>query len=49
MATKVLKGGGHALIKLFQWPGFQELVGGVRGRFAKVKLVKRTASRARRS
>lgn len=49
MAAKVLKGGGDALIKVFQGAGFQELVRGARGRFAKVKLVKPTASPARSS
>jgi 23S rRNA U2552 (ribose-2'-O)-methylase RlmE/FtsJ len=44
MAAKVLKGGGAALIKVFQGTGFQELVRAARGRFAKVKLVKPTAS-----
>jgi len=47
MAGKVLKGGGDALIKVFQGTGFQELVQDARGRFAKVKLVKPAASRAR--
>lgn len=46
MAAKVLKGGGDALIKVFQGAGFQELIP-ARGRFAKVKLIKPTASRAR--
>ena len=47
MAAKVLKGGGDALIKAFQGAGFQELILDPRGRFAKVKLVEPTASRAR--
>jgi len=47
MAAKVLKGGGDALIKVFQGAGFQELIQDARGRFAKVKLVKPAASRAR--
>ena len=47
MAAKVLKGGGDALIKVFQGAGFQELVQDDRGRFAKVKLAKPAASRAR--
>ncbi len=38
-AAKVLKGGGDALIKVFQGAGFQELVRDARGRFAKVKLL----------
>jgi 23S rRNA (uridine2552-2'-O)-methyltransferase len=42
-----LKGGGDALIKVFQGAGFQELVQDARGRFAKVKLVKPAASRSR--
>jgi 23S rRNA (uridine2552-2'-O)-methyltransferase len=49
MAAKVLKGGADALIKAFQGAGFQELVQDAGGRFAKVKLVKPTASRARSS
>jgi 23S rRNA (uridine2552-2'-O)-methyltransferase len=47
MAGRVLKGGGDALIKVFQGSGFQELVQDARRRFAKVKLVKPAASRAR--
>jgi len=47
MAAKVLKGAGDALIKVFQGPGFQELIRDARGRFAKVKLVKPAASRSR--
>jgi 23S rRNA U2552 (ribose-2'-O)-methylase RlmE/FtsJ len=47
MAAKVLKGGGDALMKVFQGAGFQELVQDARGRFAKVKLVKPAASRSR--
>ena len=47
MSERVLKRGGSALIKVFQGAGFQELVSGARGRFAKVKLTKPTASRAR--
>jgi len=47
MSERVLKRGGSALIKVFQGAGFQELVSGARGRFAKVKLAKPTASRAR--
>jgi 23S rRNA (uridine2552-2'-O)-methyltransferase len=39
MALKVLKGGGDALIKVFQGAGFQELMREARERFAKVKLV----------
>jgi 23S rRNA (uridine2552-2'-O)-methyltransferase len=47
MADRVLKRGGDALIKVFQGAGFQELVGAAREKFAKVKLTKPTASRAR--
>jgi 23S rRNA (uridine2552-2'-O)-methyltransferase len=47
LATQVLKPRGRALIKTFQGAGFQELVQAARRRFAKVKLVKPTASRAR--
>jgi 23S rRNA (uridine2552-2'-O)-methyltransferase len=47
MSERVLKRGGRALIKVFQGAGFQELVQAARGRFAKVKLVKPLASRAR--
>jgi len=47
MAARVLKPGGTALIKLFQGSGFEELVRAARGGFAKVKLVKPEASRAR--
>lgn len=45
MAAKVLKGGGDALIKVFQGAGSQELIRDARGGFAKVKLIKPTASR----
>ncbi|TLY79774.1 MAG: 23S rRNA methyltransferase [Gammaproteobacteria bacterium] len=47
MSERVLKRGGSALIKVFQGAGFQELVSSARGRFAKVKLAKPTASRTR--
>jgi 23S rRNA (uridine2552-2'-O)-methyltransferase len=47
MSERVLKRGGRALIKVFQGAGFQELIQAARGRFAKVKLVKPTASRSR--
>jgi 23S rRNA (uridine2552-2'-O)-methyltransferase len=47
LATKVLKPQGRALIKVFQGAGFQELVQVARGQFARVKLVKPQASRAR--
>ena len=44
MADKVLKPYGHALIKVFQGAGFQELVQAARGKFARVKLQKPAAS-----
>jgi 23S rRNA (uridine2552-2'-O)-methyltransferase len=47
MAHRVLKRDGSALIKVFQGSGFQELVAGTRKSFAKVKLLKPEASRAR--
>jgi 23S rRNA (uridine2552-2'-O)-methyltransferase len=47
MAHRVLKGGGAALIKVFHGAGFQELLARTRGQYAKVKLVKPAASRAR--
>jgi 23S rRNA (uridine2552-2'-O)-methyltransferase len=47
MAVRVLKPHGHALIKVFQGAGFQELVKAARARFARVKLQKPAASRAR--
>jgi 23S rRNA (uridine2552-2'-O)-methyltransferase len=47
MAGRVLKPGGHALIKVFQGAGFQELVQGARRRFGRVRLVKPQASRSR--
>ena len=47
MAERVLKPNGHALIKVFQGTGFQELVQAARGKFIRVKLVKPLASRAR--
>jgi 23S rRNA (uridine2552-2'-O)-methyltransferase len=47
MAERVLKPHGHALIKVFQGAGFQELVKLARSRFARVKLQKPAASRAR--
>ena len=47
MAVRVLKGRGHALIKVFQGAGFQEVVKAARGKFARVKLQKPAASRAR--
>lgn len=47
MAGRVLKPHGGALIKVFQGAGFQELVQAARGKFAKVKLQKPAASRAR--
>lgn len=47
MARRVLKPGGHALIKVFQGSGFEELVKGARAEFGRVKVVKPRASRAR--
>ena len=47
MASRVLKPGGHALIKVFQGSGFQELVVAARRQFKTVRLVKPAASRAR--
>ena len=47
MSARVLKPHGHALIKVFQGAGFQELVQATRGKFARVKLQKPAASRAR--
>ncbi|HTX25084.1 MAG TPA: SAM-dependent methyltransferase [Steroidobacteraceae bacterium] len=46
-AGQVLKPHGHALIKLFQGAGFQELLADARKRFSAVKLLKPAASRAR--
>jgi len=47
LAGDVLKGGGDALIKVFQGSGFEDLVTAARQRFGKVKLVKPSASRSR--
>jgi 23S rRNA (uridine2552-2'-O)-methyltransferase len=47
MASRVLKPEGAALIKVFQGAGFQELLALARTRFAKTKLLKPQASRAR--
>jgi 23S rRNA (uridine2552-2'-O)-methyltransferase len=47
LAGEVLKGGGSALIKVFQGAGFEEFVKAARVRFGKVKLMKPEASRAR--
>lgn len=47
MSERVLKPGGDALIKVFQGAGFPELVGRARAAFARVKLLKPLASRAR--
>jgi len=41
-----LKPYGHALIKVFQGAGFQKLGQAAQGKFARVKLQKRAASRA---
>ncbi|MBV9345723.1 MAG: 23S rRNA methyltransferase [Gammaproteobacteria bacterium] len=46
-AADLLKGGGSALIKVFQGAGFEELRAAARAQFGKVKLVKPTASRSR--
>ena len=47
MAQHVLKPGGHALIKVFQGSGFEELIRAARSRFGRVKLLKPEASRSR--
>jgi 23S rRNA (uridine2552-2'-O)-methyltransferase len=47
MAAQVLKPEGNALIKVFQGAGFTELLAAARGKFAKIKLHKPEASRAR--
>lgn len=47
MAAELLKGGGTALIKVFQGAGFEELRRAARDQFSKVKLVKPEASRSR--
>jgi 23S rRNA (uridine2552-2'-O)-methyltransferase len=47
MASKVLKPGGSALIKVFQGSGFQELVVAARRQFKSVRFIKPAASRAR--
>ena len=47
MASRVLKRGGDALIKVFQGAGFEDLVRAARSEFARVRLVKPEASRAR--
>jgi 23S rRNA (uridine2552-2'-O)-methyltransferase len=47
MAERVLKPGGDALIKVFQGAGFAGLVGRARAGFARVKLLKPSASRSR--
>ena len=47
MAARVLKGGGDALIKVFTVLAFRSIIRDARGHFAKVKLVKPAASRAR--
>ncbi|HEV2701061.1 MAG TPA: 23S rRNA (uridine(2552)-2'-O)-methyltransferase RlmE [Steroidobacteraceae bacterium] len=46
-AGSVLKPGGSALIKVFQGSGFTELLAAARQRFAKVRMLKPEASRAR--
>jgi len=47
LAGQLLKPQGSALIKVFQGAGFTELVAGARNKFAKTKLLKPEASRAR--
>ncbi len=47
MAGRVLKPSGHALIKVFQGSGFQELVAAARRQFKTVRFIKPAASRAR--
>lgn len=47
LAERVLKRDGAALIKVFQGAGFQEFVALARSRFARTKLLKPQASRAR--
>jgi 23S rRNA (uridine2552-2'-O)-methyltransferase len=47
LSGQALKPGGSALIKLFQGAGFTELLAGARNKFAKTKLLKPEASRAR--
>jgi 23S rRNA (uridine2552-2'-O)-methyltransferase len=47
MAGQVLKPGGAALIKVFQGSGFTKLLAATRLRFAKVRMLKPEASRAR--
>jgi 23S rRNA (uridine2552-2'-O)-methyltransferase len=47
LAGRILKPDGCALIKVFQGAGFEELVRTARVQFAKVRLVKPQASRAR--
>ena len=46
-AAQVLKPGGMALIKVFQGSGFTELLAATRQSFAKVRMLKPQASRAR--
>jgi 23S rRNA (uridine2552-2'-O)-methyltransferase len=46
-AGSVLKPGGNALIKVFQGSGFPALLAAARQRFAKVRMLKPEASRAR--
>lgn len=48
-AAQVLKPGGTALIKVFQGSGFTELLAATRRSFAKVRMLKPQASRARSS
>ena len=47
MAGSVLKPGGDALIKAFQGAGFPQLLRAARGSFARVRILKPSASRSR--
>ena len=47
MAGAVLKPGAHALIKVLQGAGFEELMAVARGRFGRVRCLKPEASRSR--
>jgi 23S rRNA (uridine2552-2'-O)-methyltransferase len=47
MASRVLKPGGAALIKVFQGAGFRELLQGARSSFERVRVLKPQASRSR--
>jgi len=47
MAGEVLKPGAHALIKVLQGAGFEQLVAAARARFGRVRCLKPQASRSR--